>query len=67
MIFANCKFAIIPSRFDTFKIFFCKLLKFFYCVFDGTNVTYLTPHNKFRRSDVSQTCNFFTSRQSWCW
>ena len=47
MILANSKFAIIPSHFGTFKAFFCKLFKFFYCVLDGTNVTYLTPQNKF--------------------
>ena len=47
MILANSKFAITSSRFDTFKVIFCKWLKFCYCVLHGTNVTYLAPQNKF--------------------
>ena len=47
MILTNSKFAIIPSRFDAFKIIFYKWLKFRYFVLHGTNVTYLTPQNKF--------------------
>ena len=47
MIPAKCKFTIIPSRFDVFKIIFCTWFKFCYCVLHGTNITYLTPQNKF--------------------
>ena len=47
MTLANSKFAIIPSCFDAFKIFFWKSCEFCYSLLDGTNVTYLTSQNKF--------------------
>ena len=48
--------------------FLCKWFKFCYCVLYGTNVTYLTPQNKFLDNLRYQKLNIFlTPRQPWCW